>query len=213
LNQSTGDGAVTIVLSEGIYAVGETMHLKPERRTFTKTARLTVRSEVLPDDPEWHTGRMPTLIHTMPLPSTWNGRPDPLGGAADGFMVDASHVTFRGLEILGYPRAHCGLASDAAPGRCNRQVPGLGRQGPDRGPTAAFRATVHVVPGGARAGSPGRRSAVGARGATQQPAARCVGGLRPAVAAVARSPSRTVYSSVMIPTVRVVLALKRAGHA
>jgi hypothetical protein len=103
VNQSTGDGAVTVVLSEGIHALGETLFLKPERRTFTKAARLTIRSEVLPDDPEWHTGRMSTLIHTMPLPSTWNGRPDPLGGAADGFMVDTSHVTFRGLKILGYP--------------------------------------------------------------------------------------------------------------
>ena len=103
VNQGTGEDPVTIVLSEGIHALGETMFLKPERRTFTKAARLTIRSEVLPDDPEWHTGRMPTLIHTMPLPSTWNGRPDPLGGAADGFMVDTSHVTFRGLKILGYP--------------------------------------------------------------------------------------------------------------
>lgn len=103
VNLSTADGPVTIVLSEGIHALGETILLKPERRTFTKAARLTIRSEVLPDDPEWHTGRMPTLIHTMPLPSTWNGRPDPLGGAADGFMVETSHVTFQGLKVLGYP--------------------------------------------------------------------------------------------------------------
>jgi hypothetical protein len=103
VNQSAGDGPVTIVVAEGIYALGETVVIKPERRTFTRTARLTIRAEVLPDDPEWHTGRMPTLIHTMPLPSTWNGRPDPLGGAADGFLVETSHVTFRGLKVLGYP--------------------------------------------------------------------------------------------------------------
>ena len=90
VNQSAGDSPVTIVVAEGIYALGETVVIKPERRTFTRTARLTVRAEVLPDDPEWHTGRMPTLIHTMPLPSTWNGRPDPLGGAADGFLVETS---------------------------------------------------------------------------------------------------------------------------
>jgi len=30
-------------------------------------SRLTIRAEVLPDDPEWHIGRMPTLIHTMPF--------------------------------------------------------------------------------------------------------------------------------------------------
>jgi hypothetical protein len=103
VNQNTGEGPLTVILSEGIYAVGETILLKPDRRAFTKANRLTIRAEVLPDDPEWHTGRMPTLIHTMPLPSTWNGRPDPLGGAADGFMIDTSHVTIQGLKILGYP--------------------------------------------------------------------------------------------------------------
>jgi hypothetical protein len=39
----------------------------------------------------------------MPLPPTWNGRPDPLGGAADGMLVETSHVTIRGLKILGLP--------------------------------------------------------------------------------------------------------------
>jgi hypothetical protein len=103
VNRSTGSGPMTVVLSEGIYAVGETTLLKPERRTFSRTERLTVRAEVLPDDPGWHTGRMPTLIHTMPLPKTWNGRPDPLGGAADGMMIETSHVTIQGLKVLGLP--------------------------------------------------------------------------------------------------------------
>jgi hypothetical protein len=65
--------------------------------------RLTIRAEVLPDDPEWHIGRMPSLIHTMPLSPTWNGRPDPLGGAADGMLIETSHVTIQGLRILGLP--------------------------------------------------------------------------------------------------------------
>jgi len=103
VNQSEGDGPMTIVLSEGIYAVGETTLLKPERRTFSKSDRLTIRAEVLPDDPEWHAGRMPTLIHTMSVPPTWNGRPDPLGGAADGMMIETSHVSVQGLKILGLP--------------------------------------------------------------------------------------------------------------
>jgi len=103
VNQSDGTGAVTIILSEGVYAVGETTLLKPERRSFSKTERLTIRAEVLPDDPEWDPGRMPTLIHTMPLPKTWNGRPDPLGGAADGMMIETSHVAIQGLKILGLP--------------------------------------------------------------------------------------------------------------
>jgi hypothetical protein len=94
---------MTIVLSEGIYAVGETTLLKPERRSFSKRERLTIRAEVLPDDPEWNTGSMPTLIHTTPIPPTWNGRPDPLGGAADGMMIETSYVAIQGLKILGLP--------------------------------------------------------------------------------------------------------------
>ena len=103
VSQSSGDGAMTIVLTEGIHVIGETTLLKPERRSFSRTGRLTIRAEALPDDPEWNTGRMPTLIHTMPIPPTWNGRADPLGGAADGMMIETSHVTIQGLKILGLP--------------------------------------------------------------------------------------------------------------
>lgn len=103
VNQSGGDGAMTIVLTEGIHAIGETTLLKPEHRSFTKAARLTIRAEVLPDDAEWHTGRMPTLIHTMPLKQTWNGRPDPLGGVTDGMLIETSHVSIVGLKVLGLP--------------------------------------------------------------------------------------------------------------
>jgi len=103
VNLSSGDGAMTIILTEGIHAVGETTLLRPGHRSFSKTTRLTIRAEVLPDDAEWHTGRMPTLIHTMPLSKTWNGRPDPLGGAANGMLVETSHVTIQGLKVLGLP--------------------------------------------------------------------------------------------------------------
>lgn len=102
VNRSDATGPLTVVLSEGIHTVSETALFKPERR-FTRTARLTIRGEVLPDDPEWHHGRMPTLIHTMALDGTWNGRPDPLGGAADGMLLETSHVTIQGLRILGMP--------------------------------------------------------------------------------------------------------------
>ena len=72
VNQSSGDGPMTIILTEGVHVIGETTSLKPERRSFTKAARLTIRAEVLPDDPEWNIGRMPALIHTMPVPPTWS---------------------------------------------------------------------------------------------------------------------------------------------
>src|SRR6188474_3800513 len=73
VSQSTGTGPMTIVLSKGIYAVGESMLLKPQKRTFSKADRLTIRAEFLPDDPGWTADGMPTLIFTMPFsdPPTW----------------------------------------------------------------------------------------------------------------------------------------------
>ena len=102
-NQADGTGPMTVILSEGVYAVGETTLLTPAHRSFSKTDRLTIRAEVFPDDPEWHIGRMPTLIHTIPLDGTWNGRRDPMGGAANGILVETSHVTIQGLKLLGMP--------------------------------------------------------------------------------------------------------------
>ena len=81
-----------------MYSAGETKLVKPERRSFSRTERLTIRAEVLPDDPDWHIGRMPALIHTMPVPATWKGRPDPQGGAADGILVDSQPPHGPGLE-------------------------------------------------------------------------------------------------------------------
>ncbi|MFM7020280.1 MAG: hypothetical protein ACKOXC_05735, partial [Aquirufa sp.] len=56
----------------------------PTKRTFTKQARLTIRAEILPDDPNWNSGSMPTLIHTMPLSDDWMGVKDPFGGGMYG---------------------------------------------------------------------------------------------------------------------------------
>jgi hypothetical protein len=103
VNSSFGPGPVTVILSEGIYAIDEPVFLNPERRMFTKTERLTIRAEVLPDDPEWHAGRMPTLIHTMGLITWFQGHPDTWGGVALGLMIETSFVTIRGLKILGIP--------------------------------------------------------------------------------------------------------------
>jgi hypothetical protein len=81
VNESSGVGPMTVVLAEGIYAIGETTLLKPANRAFSKNQRLTIRAEFLPDDPEWHLGRMPTLVHTLPCrrrgtdgPTRWAGR-------------------------------------------------------------------------------------------------------------------------------------------
>jgi len=125
VNESTGTAAMTIILSEGVYAVGETAEFKPANRSFTKDSRLTIRAKVLPDDPDWHPGRMPTLIHTMPLSPTWNGRPDPFGGVAYGMQIETSHVTIQGLKILGIP-----VVEHPKPGIIHRVYP-IGRNGRD----------------------------------------------------------------------------------
>jgi hypothetical protein len=114
VNQSEGTGPMTVVLAEGVYAVGETATFKPERRTFTKGDRLTIRAAVLPDDPDWHAGRMPTLIHTLPL----SGR-----GLIFGMLTETSHVTIRGLKLLGAP-----VVETPRPGMLVRVYP-IGRMG------------------------------------------------------------------------------------
>jgi len=103
VNASVGNDAITIYLSEGVYAMNETAKFLPAKRKFTKTARLTIRAEVLPDDSNWNTGSMPTLIHTMPLSDDWMGNKDPFGGAMYGMKIETSHVTIQGLKILGAP--------------------------------------------------------------------------------------------------------------
>jgi hypothetical protein len=137
VNGSEGTGAVTIVLAEGVYAVGETTLLKPEHRSFSQTERLTVRAEVLPDDPGWHIGRMPMLVHTMPIPPAWNGRPDPLGGAAER------------LRDRDQPRHHPGPEDPRHP----RGREPAARADPPQGRIGSFLALC---------GSPGRWSGPGA---------------------------------------------------
>lgn len=105
VSQHTGTGPLTVVLAKGIYAVGESMVLKPRQRSFSAVNRLTIRAEFLPDEPGWTADGMPTLIFTIPFtdPPTWNGRPDAAGGAADGILVETSHVSILGLKFLGLP--------------------------------------------------------------------------------------------------------------
>lgn len=98
-----GTAPVTVIVSEGVHAIGAEAHFSPKNRTFTRTARLTIRAEFLPDDPEWNVGRMPTLIHTLPLLPSWNGQPIPNGKTANGIVIGTSHVTIRGLKVLGTP--------------------------------------------------------------------------------------------------------------
>lgn len=103
VNSTTMPGPLTIILAEGVYAVAETARFHPEGRAFSKTDRLTIRAEILPDDPLWDTGKMPTFIHTLPLKNIWDNRVDGAGGTVDGLLVEMSHVSIVGLRFLGLP--------------------------------------------------------------------------------------------------------------
>lgn len=111
VNELKGEGAATIILSPGTYALDRQSSLKANRK-YTKADRLTIRAEVLPDDAKWDTGKMPTLIHTMPLAKR---------GFTFGMHVESSHVTIQGLRILGMPGVET-----PTPGALNRVYP-IGR--------------------------------------------------------------------------------------
>lgn len=100
INSAEGTGAVTVFLSEGIYALDTTVRFEPDKWKFTRENRLTIRAEILPDDPNWDQGKMPILISTMPFKNIPDDR---LGGASNGFQIETSHVTIQGLRVLGSP--------------------------------------------------------------------------------------------------------------
>jgi hypothetical protein len=122
VNASSGSGAVTVILTEGIHSLSAETQFKPARQ-FTKTARLTIRAEVLPDDAEWHSGRMPTIVPTMVLKPSWNGNPIPNGKTSNGINIETSFVTIQGLKFLGVP-----VVETPRTGEVNRIYP-IGRFG------------------------------------------------------------------------------------
>ena len=103
VNQANGKRAITIYLSDGIYGLDATVTFHPVKWWFSKTERLTIRAEVLPDDAEWNPARMPVIVSTMPLNYKPYGNEDPFKGASYGIQIETSHVTIQGLRVLGTP--------------------------------------------------------------------------------------------------------------
>ncbi|HLF35734.1 MAG TPA: hypothetical protein VI583_15935 [Cyclobacteriaceae bacterium] len=103
VNQANGKGAVTLLLSDGIYGLDATVTFHPVNWHFTQEKRLTIRAEILPDDEEWHPGKMPVIVSTMPLNFKPYGNEDPLKGASYGIQIETNHVTIQGLRVLGTP--------------------------------------------------------------------------------------------------------------
>jgi len=103
INLANGKGAITVYLTEGIYGLDATATFHPANWHFTREQRLTIRAEVLPDDADWDSGKMPVIVSTMPLNFKPNGNNDPLGGTSYGIQIETNHVTIQGLRVLGTP--------------------------------------------------------------------------------------------------------------
>ena len=103
INSANGKGSVTVYLAEGIYGLDATVLFHPVNWHFSKTERLTIRAEILPDDPEWNPAKMPIIISTMPLNFKPYGNNDPFKGASYGIQVETNFVTIQGLRVLGTP--------------------------------------------------------------------------------------------------------------
>jgi hypothetical protein len=96
INANTTKEAATIILSEGIYALTETVLFN--NNNFSAENRLTIRAAVLPDDPDWNPQRMPIITTIIPGTST-----DGDGEESRGLEIEASHVTIEGLRFTGSP--------------------------------------------------------------------------------------------------------------
>jgi len=97
VNTLKGTGAITILLSEGIYSLDSVAKFQPADWKFTRNNRLTIRAVSLPDDSDWQPAKMPVIVSVMPLAK------DNFGTTAYGIQVETDHVTIQGLRVLGTP--------------------------------------------------------------------------------------------------------------
>src|SRR4051812_40184265 len=96
INNDTAKEATAIILSQGVYALTETVLFNNNK--FSKENRLTIRAEVLPGDTNWNPQCMPIITAIIP------GIPMPDDGEESrGLEIEASHVTVEGLRFTGSP--------------------------------------------------------------------------------------------------------------
>ncbi len=104
VNNSEGKGAITILISKGVYGMAETAKFNPLMWQFSNAERLIISAEKLPDDASWNPGDMPVIVSTMPFDIEEKNDKKELTGAFNyGILIETSHVTIQGLRILGEP--------------------------------------------------------------------------------------------------------------
>jgi hypothetical protein len=96
VNSSYKKEAATIFLAEGLYPLTETVLFNNNK--FTEGNRLTIRAEVMPDDPNWTPQRMPIIAMTISGIATPGD-----GDESKGFQIEVSHATIEGLRFTGSP--------------------------------------------------------------------------------------------------------------
>jgi hypothetical protein len=96
INASNSNEEATIILSEGVYPLTETVIFSNNK--FSTQNRLNIRAELPTDDPNWNPQRMPIITTIIP------GTPTPGDGEESrGLEVETSHVTIEGLRFTGSP--------------------------------------------------------------------------------------------------------------
>jgi hypothetical protein len=99
VSKADGEGAISVLLSSGVYGLSETAEFYAQNWKFSKHNRLTIRAEILPDEAKWSPAEMPILISTMPFSVEKNDKGELTGGQNFGIMIQNSHVTIQGLRI------------------------------------------------------------------------------------------------------------------
>ena len=94
INANTEKKATTIILSEGVYALTETVLFNNNK--FSAENRLTIRAEILPNEANWNPQRMPVITTIIAATSTPGD-----GEEARGLEIETSHVTIQGLRFTG----------------------------------------------------------------------------------------------------------------
>lgn len=95
INANDRKEASTILLSEGVYPLTETVLFNNKKNTLEN--RLVIRAEIMPDDPDWNPQRMPIVVTIVPT------MPSDDGEEAKGVDIETSHVTIEGLRFSGGP--------------------------------------------------------------------------------------------------------------
>jgi hypothetical protein len=95
VNLNIEKGETTIILSEGIHILTQTVLFNNDK--YSVTNRLVIRAEVMPDDADWTPNKMPVIITAVPL------EPGIGGEEAKGIQPEVSHVTIEGLRFTGSP--------------------------------------------------------------------------------------------------------------